>query len=263
MRFGKIDGTHIHFIFTQTGTGSTVMFLENGAGVFVDQAGLGLSLTPPAGFAWAGLLHADGTLTPGTATDLSTPLTLVTSAGTSTLTLTAPSSIAFPHGQILTASGFQASGRFQYPATAVVAGTNPPHPEPYWRFNIYGAQVIGDKENGVVSTNGTGTITWETSAAWTRPGALPFFTGTWNNASLVWNDATWTLQQLEQATIVQQLTASYSSDALSWYQEGILQAFQFVSNGTKLMAGDDVVANYNESTGELTFVDSPVVWTRR
>ena len=85
----------------------------------MDDQGLGLSLTPPAGFAWAGLLHADGSLEPGTPTDLSTPLTPVTSAGTSTLTLTAPSSIAFPHGQTLTASGFQASGRLQYLSTRV------------------------------------------------------------------------------------------------------------------------------------------------
>ena len=108
-----------------------------------------------------------------------TCLRLSRSAGTSTLVLTAPSSIAFPHGQTLTASGFQASGRFQYLSTMVIAGTNPPYPEPYFRFNVYGAQVFGDAENGVVSTTtNTGTITWQTSNPWMRAGALPFFTGT-------------------------------------------------------------------------------------
>ena len=201
--------------------------------------------------------------------DRSTPLTLVTSAGTSTLVLTAPNSIAFPHGQTLTASGFQASGRFQYLSTRVPAGTSPAHPEPYWRFNVYGAQVIGDTENGVVSiTNTTGTITWQSSNPWMRPGALPFFTGTWNDTSLVWNDSTWTLQQLEQGTIVQRLKAQWGSDNLEWYQEGTLQAQQYHVNGTKLMMGpsgvppDTVAANYNESTGTLTFTNG-LVWTRQ
>ena len=64
MRFGKIDGTHIDFLFTPTGGGSTVLFVENGAGVFADDAGLGLTLTPPVGFAWSGLKMPMGPWSP-------------------------------------------------------------------------------------------------------------------------------------------------------------------------------------------------------
>ena len=62
---------------------------------------------------------------------------------------------------------------------------------------------------------------------------------------------------------MQGLKAQHGSDVLLWYQEGVLQTGQFHANGTKLMAGPDVVANYNESTWEFTFVTGGVVWTRR
>ena len=50
-----------------------------------------------------------------------------------------------------------------------------------------------------------------------------------------------------------------------WFQEGVQQADVYRVDGTKLLtgsSGNTVAANYNESTGQLTFT-SGVVWTRR
>lgn len=270
MRFGKIDGAHIDFLFTPTGGGATTLFVHNGS-LFQDSGGLGLTLTPPVGFAWAGLKDADGTLSPVTAsfTDTTSNVTLTTTAGSSTLTLNAPSTINFPHGHVWTAVGFRASGRFLYSSTRVVTGLTPPYPEPYWRWNVFGTQVLGDTENGVVSTTASqGTITWETSQAWHfHASGLDFFTGTWSGNTLVWNDGTtWTLATLDAATITQELRANYGSSTLSWYQEGVLQTQSYHVEGTQLRVGPSstqVAANYNESTGQLTFTSGGYVWTKR
>ena len=158
---------------------------------------------PPAGFSFSGLLDASGTLAISSVAEQTSALTLTTSAGTQSLTLTAStSSIVFPNGEVWSASGFAPSARFQYTTVRKALGTTPSYSEPWFRWNLFGNMLVGDVTNGVVSTTSSqATITWENGDAnWTvtlLSGALPYYTGTFANNQLQFSDGTWTLTTLE------------------------------------------------------------------
>ena len=139
---------------------------------------------------------------------------------------------------------------------------------------MYGTQVLGDEFNGVQNTSSTtGTIAWEHGVSWDFATAFSFFGGTWNEpAALAWDDSTtWTLLQLQQVQVRQELRVSanhsYSrfqtSERYNWYQDGVIQTAQYRAEGTQLkdFTTQIVAANYNESTGQLTFTNG-VVWQR-
>jgi len=83
-----------------------------------------------------------------------------------------------------------------------------------------------------------------------------YFTGTWSNEVLSWGDSSWTLAQLDQTTITQELRrAPANPNVLQWYQDGAPQTTSFLSQGTKLVFSGDasLAAQYDEAVGTLTF----------